>query len=81
MCVLEIVNGSTQPEVGDVSEEVLEVLEKIDEPGRTRTCNPLIKSPPTGVVAKEDKGVRSAKRGKVRQRTQPRRNQGPGEVR
>jgi hypothetical protein len=33
-----------QPEVGDVSEEVLEVPEKIGEPGRTRTCNPLIKS-------------------------------------
>jgi hypothetical protein len=44
------------------------------EPGRTRTCNPLIKSPPTDIAAKEDKPVRSAKHGKVRQNPQPRRN-------
>ena len=33
-----------QPEEETTSEESAQVIEKIGEPGRTRTCNPLIKS-------------------------------------
>jgi hypothetical protein len=44
------------------------------DPGRTRTCNPLIKSPSSDAAMKEDKPLRSAKRGKVRKKAQPRRN-------
>jgi hypothetical protein len=59
-----------------VSEETNESnsLKISGEPGRTRTCNPLIKSSLTDVAAKEDKPLSSAKRGKVRQNPQPRRN-------
>src|SRR6266850_1025286 len=48
-------------------------LKRVGEPGRTRTSNPLIKSSSTDVVAKEHKPLSSAKRGKVRQKPQPRR--------
>lgn len=45
------------------------------DPGRTRTCNPLIKCPSGDVAMKQDKPLNSAKRGKVRHKVQPRRNQ------
>ena len=44
---------------------------KSGEPGRTRTCNPLIKSSLTDDVAKEDTGLSSAKRGKDGKKRNP----------
>jgi hypothetical protein len=52
---------------------------KSGEPGRTRTCNPLIKSSPTDSAAKEDKADSPAESGKIRQKAQPRRNLIPGQ--